>query len=108
MTSPGCTSSAGFSYHVGACVTGSGDGDIGPFTPPGPWSVSVQLSGQSLSADDCTSTTIGVNLEARGAAGSEIAGGVGPAAVSAHFSAKLAPLHLIIQPWGCSWTATFS
>lgn len=105
-SSPDCTSSAGFSYQAGACVTGSGKADIGPFTPPGPWSVSLQLSGKANSGDDCASTTIGVVLEARGAAGSEIAAGFGPA-MSAQFSANLAPLHLILDPSGCSWTATF-
>jgi hypothetical protein len=107
MTSPVCTSSSGFTYQVGACVRGSGKADIGPFTPPGSWSVSIQLSGQANSADDCTSTEIGMILEAQGAAGREIAAGFGPA-MSAHFSAKLAPLHLIFDPSGCSWTATFN
>ncbi len=107
MTSPVCTSSAGFSYQVGACVTGSGKADIGPFTPPGSWSVSLHLSGKATSGDDCASTKIGLILEAQGAAGSEIASGFGPV-TSAHFSAKLAPLHLIFDPYGCSWTAAFS
>lgn len=34
--SPACTSAAGFAYRAGACVTGSGIADIGPFTVPGP------------------------------------------------------------------------
>ena len=79
---------------MGACVTGSGKADIGPFTPPGSWSVSVQLSGKTYSGDDCASTKIGMILVAQGAAGSELFGYIGPA-MSAHFSAKLAPLHLI-------------
>lgn len=104
---PVCTSSAGFSYQVGACTKGSGKADIGPFTPPGSWSVSIRLSGQAISGDDCASTVIGMIVEAQGAAGSEIAAGFGPA-MTAHFSAKLAPLHLIFDPSGCSWTATFN
>jgi hypothetical protein len=46
-------------------------------------------------------------VEAQGAANSEVAAGAGPA-MFAHFSAKMAPLHLIFDPYGCSWTATFS
>jgi hypothetical protein len=112
--SPACTSASGFAYRAGACVTGSGTADIGPFTVPGPWSVSYQLSGQSASGTNCATEKIGMVLdgvdEASGQA--QLTGGVGPTG-TAKFPAEMvtgkpAKWHLKFDPSGCTWTVRFN
>ena len=49
-----CTSAEEFTYSEGACVTGSGPGDIGPFTTSGEWTFDFAFSGQAANGTDCS------------------------------------------------------
>jgi hypothetical protein len=56
-TTAECTSPEDFTYSDGACVTGSGAADIGPFTTSGEWTFDVEFSGQTPDGTECS--TIG-------------------------------------------------
>jgi len=60
-----CTSGEGFTYRAGACVTGSFSLQqrIGPFTTPGPWGISVKLSGAE---PYCKLVAVAITAEASG------------------------------------------
>ena len=79
-----CMSVKSFSYQAGACVEGTGAVYIGPFTTPGPWGVSVELSGQSDTGDDCASLNFALVAgdKVSGLSNSSLGTGTGPFSIS--------------------------
>jgi len=107
-TSPVCTSGEGFTYSVGACVTGSGSADIGPFTTPGLWGFNV-ASTASADGADC-GLVVAVTDEASGVTSLYAMVGHGSGTVPARPSGSTGtfPWRISINNQQCSWTLTFS
>jgi hypothetical protein len=117
-----CMSGKSFSYQAGACVEGTGAVYIGPFTTHGPWGVSVKLSGQSDTGDDCASLAFALVAGDKVSGLSNIALGTGTGTFSISMPARMRPQtnakwYVRLDPAnngqasiinGCSWTATFS
>jgi hypothetical protein len=116
-----CLSGKGFSYQAGACVEGTGAVYIGPFTTPGPWGVSVKLSGKSDTGDDCASLAFALVAGDKVSGLSNISLGTGPGPFSISMPARMRPQtnakwYVRLDPAnngqasvinGCSWIATF-
>jgi len=112
-----CTSGAGFSYQAGACVEGSGSVNVGPFTTPGPWGVTVVLSGKSDTGEDCASLNFALVAADEVTNSASVAVGTSTGSFSISLAAQPdAVWHVRLDPpmpgqttiAGCSWTATFS